>query len=138
MTRLFLRSLLASGLLIGCVAGSHQDIADDMGASGSSGDSGSSNSGGSGPGKNYYPTDKLHKGEKVEIYRHDPGGWCAIKPPRQSFSWVSASPRASRAMACATCIIGRATERTMKSAIAIARTRLNRPAPHIQDVPWLP
>lgn len=44
----------------------------------------------SGPGKNYYPTDKLRKGESVEIYRHDPGGWCAIKPPRDSFSWVSA------------------------------------------------
>jgi len=44
----------------------------------------------SGPGKNYYPTDKLQKSEKVEIYRHDPGGWCAIRPPRNSFSWVSA------------------------------------------------
>src|SRR6476659_8975699 len=43
----------------------------------------------SGPGRNYYPTDKLHKGEKVEVYRHDPGGWYAIRPPRQSFSWVS-------------------------------------------------
>jgi SH3-like domain-containing protein len=44
----------------------------------------------SGPGRNYYPTNKLPKGEKVEIYRHDPGGWYAIRPPRQSFSWVSA------------------------------------------------
>lgn len=43
----------------------------------------------SGPGRNYYPTDKLPKGEKVEVYRHDPGGWYAIRPPRQSFSWVS-------------------------------------------------
>jgi SH3-like domain-containing protein len=43
----------------------------------------------SGPGRNYYPTDKLPKGAKVEIYRHDPGGWYAIRPPRQSFSWVS-------------------------------------------------
>lgn len=43
----------------------------------------------SGPGRDYYPTDKLQKGEKVEIYRHDPGGWYAIRPPRRSFSWVS-------------------------------------------------
>ena len=43
----------------------------------------------SGPGRDYYPTDKLQKGEKVEVYRHDPGGWLAIRPPRQSFSWVS-------------------------------------------------
>ena len=26
----------------------------------------------------------------VEIYRHDPGGWYAIRPPRGSFSWVPA------------------------------------------------
>jgi SH3-like domain-containing protein len=44
----------------------------------------------SGPGKNYYPTEKLQKGEKVEVYRHDPGGWLAIRPPQGSFSWVSA------------------------------------------------
>lgn len=44
----------------------------------------------SGPGKDYYPTDKLKKGQKVEVYRHDPGGWCAIRPPKESFSWVSA------------------------------------------------
>lgn len=43
----------------------------------------------SGPGRNYYPTDKLRKGEQVEVYRHDPGGWYAIRPPRQSFAWVS-------------------------------------------------
>ncbi len=43
----------------------------------------------SGPGRDYYPTDKVQKGEKIEIHRHDPGGWLAIRPPRQSFSWVS-------------------------------------------------
>jgi Bacterial SH3 domain len=42
----------------------------------------------SGPGKNYYPTDKLAKGEPVEVYRQDPGGWYAIRPPQGSFSWV--------------------------------------------------
>ena len=44
----------------------------------------------SGPGKNYYPTAKMKRGEPVEVYRHDPGGWYAIRPPVQSFSWVSA------------------------------------------------
>ena len=44
----------------------------------------------SGPGKNYYPTEKLGKGTPVEIYRHDPGGWYAIRPPQGSFSWVPA------------------------------------------------
>jgi SH3-like domain-containing protein len=43
----------------------------------------------SGPGRDYYPTDKLQKGEAVEVYRHDPGGWLAIRPPRGSFSWVT-------------------------------------------------
>ncbi|HVC97109.1 MAG TPA: SH3 domain-containing protein [Pirellulales bacterium] len=44
----------------------------------------------SGPGENYYPVLKLPKGRKVEVYRHDPGGWYAIRPPEDSFSWVSA------------------------------------------------
>ena len=44
----------------------------------------------SGPGENYYPTDKLKTGDAVEVYRHDPGGWCAIRPVPASFSWVSA------------------------------------------------
>ncbi|HEY2882983.1 MAG TPA: SH3 domain-containing protein [Pirellulales bacterium] len=44
----------------------------------------------SGPGKNYYPTDKLPRGEAVEVYRHDPGGWYAVRPPKTSFSWVPA------------------------------------------------
>src|SRR5580704_1897901 len=43
----------------------------------------------SGPGDNYYPTDKLKAGTEVEVYRHDPGGWYAIRPPKDSFSWVS-------------------------------------------------
>ena len=44
----------------------------------------------SGPGQNYYPTEKLAAGETVEVYRHDPGGWYAIRPTEESFSWVSA------------------------------------------------
>ena len=42
----------------------------------------------SGPGDSYYPTDKLKVGQEVEVYRHDPGGWYAIRPPEGSFSWV--------------------------------------------------
>ena len=33
---------------------------------------------------------KLKRGAEVEVYRHDPGGWCAIRPVEGSFSWVSA------------------------------------------------
>ena len=43
----------------------------------------------SGPGQNYYATDKLKRGQEVEVYRHDPGGWCAIRPIEGSFTWVS-------------------------------------------------
>ena len=43
----------------------------------------------SGPGQNYYATDKLKRGQQVEVYRHDPGGWCAIRPVEGSFTWVS-------------------------------------------------
>lgn len=43
----------------------------------------------SGPGQSYYPTDKLKAGQVVEVYRHDPGGWYAIRPPEGSFSWIS-------------------------------------------------
>jgi hypothetical protein len=43
----------------------------------------------SGPGQNCYPTDKLTKGQEVEVHRHDPGGWCAIRPVEGSFSWIS-------------------------------------------------
>ena len=44
----------------------------------------------SGPGENYYPVSKFDRGEAVEIYRHDPGGWYAIRPTPDCFSWVSA------------------------------------------------
>jgi hypothetical protein len=43
----------------------------------------------SGPGEDYYPTDKLKLGQEVEVYRHDPGGWFAIRPPANSFTWVA-------------------------------------------------
>lgn len=44
----------------------------------------------SGPGENFYPTDALAQGETVEVYREQPGGWLAIRPPKESFSWVFA------------------------------------------------
>jgi SH3-like domain-containing protein len=44
----------------------------------------------SGPGRDYYPTLALKAGEAVEVYRRDPGGWLAIRPPHGSFSWVAA------------------------------------------------
>lgn len=45
----------------------------------------------SGPGKTHYATDRLPKGTKVQIFRHDPGGYYAIRPPAGSFSLVLAS-----------------------------------------------
>lgn len=45
----------------------------------------------SGPGKNHYPTDRLAKGARIMVYRHDPGGYLAIRPPQGSFSLVLAS-----------------------------------------------
>ncbi len=42
----------------------------------------------SGPGEEYYETGRLRLGDEVEVYRHDAGGWCAIRPPPGSFSYV--------------------------------------------------
>lgn len=44
----------------------------------------------SGPGEEYYAVAKLNRMHVVEVYRHDRGGWYAIRPPADSFSWVSA------------------------------------------------
>ena len=43
----------------------------------------------SGPGENYYATERLSAGTEVEVYRHAPHGWCAIRPLETSYSWVS-------------------------------------------------
>ena len=44
-----------------------------------------------GPGTTqFYPTSKLRRGDKVMVYRHDPGDWYMIAPPPGSFSWVPA------------------------------------------------
>lgn len=40
----------------------------------------------SGPDEVHYATDELPSGEVVVVYRHDPNGWCAIRPPAGSFS----------------------------------------------------
>src|SRR5262245_17677355 len=41
-----------------------------------------------GPGHRYYTTDRLPRGARVEIYREEPSGWLAIRPPEGSFSWA--------------------------------------------------
>ena len=45
----------------------------------------------SGPGKSHYATHRLKQDDLVDVYRHDPGGWCLIKPPEQSFSLIPLS-----------------------------------------------
>jgi hypothetical protein len=45
----------------------------------------------SGPGDKFYPTDTLAQGEIVEVYREKSGGWLGIRPPSNSFSWVSSA-----------------------------------------------
>ncbi len=42
----------------------------------------------SGPASVHYATDKLEQGAIVEVYSHDPGGWCSIRPPAGSFSLI--------------------------------------------------
>ena len=54
----------------------------------------------SGPGDAFYPTDHLEFGQEVEVYRHK-GDWCAVRPPKGSFSYVAAShvrPTARRSL----------------------------------------
>lgn len=42
----------------------------------------------SGPGETFYITDSLAEGQPVEVYREEPNGWLAIRPPQESFSWI--------------------------------------------------
>ncbi|MDB4777867.1 hypothetical protein OAG68_00255 [bacterium] len=42
----------------------------------------------SGPGKMHYATEVLKPGDLVQVYRHDLGNWCSIRPPQGSFSLV--------------------------------------------------
>jgi uncharacterized protein YraI len=43
-----------------------------------------------GPGETYYPVLNLKVGDAVEVWRQDPGGWLAVRPPEGSFTWISA------------------------------------------------
>lgn len=44
----------------------------------------------SGPADSYYLTDTLPEGAAVEVYKQNDDGWCAVRPPEDSFSWVFA------------------------------------------------
>jgi hypothetical protein len=44
-----------------------------------------------GPGTDYYPTERIGRGERVEVWAVEPSGWCAIRPVRGSFSWLRAA-----------------------------------------------
>lgn len=43
----------------------------------------------SGPAAKYYVTDLLDRGANVEVYKNILG-WCAIRPPKDSFCWIPA------------------------------------------------
>src|SRR5262245_10362839 len=43
-----------------------------------------------GPGHRFYATERLARASQVEIYREEPSGWLAIRPPEGSFSWIPA------------------------------------------------
>jgi len=44
----------------------------------------------SGKSPSYYPTSKLHKGDRVRVVADDGSGWLAISPPMpESFSWIN-------------------------------------------------
>jgi hypothetical protein len=45
----------------------------------------------SGPGLAHYATEELRQGDIVEVWRHDPDGWCAIRPVDESFSLIPQS-----------------------------------------------
>ncbi len=46
---------------------------------------------GPGDGASFYATHALKQGDVVEVWRFDPGGWSAIRPPQHSFSLVPQS-----------------------------------------------
>lgn len=45
----------------------------------------------SGPGESFDETSRLCIGDRLEIYEETEDGWCAIRPPLGSFSWVAAA-----------------------------------------------
>jgi len=44
----------------------------------------------SGPGTEYYPTDILRRGDRVQVCGLDGDGWCRVRPPDGSFSYIAA------------------------------------------------
>ncbi len=42
-----------------------------------------------GASNNLYPTNVLHRGDKVEVVVEGNAGWLAIRPPEGSFSWIN-------------------------------------------------
>ena len=44
-----------------------------------------------GPGDDFYPTERLTSGSRVEIWAIDAAGWCAVRPVAGSFSWLRAA-----------------------------------------------
>lgn len=45
----------------------------------------------SGPSFGFYPTEKIKRGQMVEVYRTAPGGWVGIRPLETSYCWLPAS-----------------------------------------------
>lgn len=45
----------------------------------------------SGPGAVHYSTGNLKQSSTVQVHRHDPGGWCAIRPTKGCFSLIPES-----------------------------------------------
>lgn len=43
-----------------------------------------------GPGGDFYRTDPLRHGQRLEVYLETPDGWLGIRPPDNSFCWVPA------------------------------------------------
>jgi hypothetical protein len=43
-----------------------------------------------GPGGNFYRTDPLRHGQRLEVYLETPDGWLGVRPPDNSFCWVPA------------------------------------------------
>lgn len=44
-----------------------------------------------GPGDDFYPTERLPAGSKVEVWAVDPAGYVAVRPVEGSFSWLRGS-----------------------------------------------
>lgn len=51
----------------------------------------------SGPADDFYPTARVAAGTSLEVWAIDESGYCAVRPPAGSFSWVRASDVADEA-----------------------------------------